>query len=90
MKLQREIQQYTEAIAQAADKKSEEAAAKDLKNSLNALFDERMKHRETEIEKLEKRLKDLRRKHDERMQRKNEIVDLKYKTIINKIKGFDF
>ncbi len=90
MQLQNDIRKFTNAVAKAKDKKSEEAASEDLKKALNDLFNERMTYREKEIEVLEKRLKELRRKHDERKQRKDEIVGLKFKTIINKIKGFDF
>ena len=54
MKLHRDIRTFTNAIAKAGDDKSAEAATKDLKDSLNELFDERMTYREKEIEGLEK------------------------------------
>jgi hypothetical protein len=89
-KLMSEITSSANAVAKAENSRAEENETKKLRESLAKLFDERIKRREHEIEALEKRFQDLKTKNEERKRKKDEIVDLKLKSVINEAKGFGF
>ena len=88
--LNKKIREFIEAVRGAADTQSEANATRDLRGSLAELFDERVKRRENEIDALKKRLQELQTKNEERKKKKDEIVDLKLKSIVNEAKGFGF
>ena len=88
--LNQKVRKFLAEVKQADDSQAEAAATKNLRETLVKLFDERMKHREKEIESLKKRLQELQSKNNARKNKRDEIVDLKLKSMVNEAKGFGF
>jgi hypothetical protein len=81
------------AAAALRDAKSEEArsaARKKLVDVLNNIFDEDMKKRATELQKVEDRVKKLRGLYDKRLDKQKEIVELQVKVLENEADGLGF
>ncbi len=75
-----------------AAKKGEQrrAAEKTLEEALELQFEARMRAREKELKKVEQRVKQLREQLDKRRDAKNEIIQLRLKTMINEVEGLGF
>ncbi|MDB4533868.1 hypothetical protein N9242_03280 [Vicingaceae bacterium] len=84
------LRKHVADIKAAADESSVRAVATELRETLNALFDFRMKRRQKEIEELQNRIAELKKLNEQRVSRKDEIVELKMKSVVNEAKGLGF
>lgn len=85
-KLQDAIGQLKMADGEEARKKSLEA----ISALVNAIFDEDMKRRQSEVDDIRDRVKRLKALIDLRKSSKDRIVDLQYKVQINEVEGLGF
>lgn len=88
-----EIQQYQEIVATLRSDKPEaekELARKQLSELLSVGFDRDLETRETDLKSLETRVEKLRAQLDKRKAAKQEIVDLRLKTIQNEADGLEY
>ncbi|MFO0789860.1 MAG: hypothetical protein U0805_10405 [Pirellulales bacterium] len=77
-------------LRDATTDEAKSAARKKLTALLNKTFDEDMKGRETELKKVEERVKKLRAQYQKRIDKKQEIVDLQLKVLENEADGLGF
>lgn len=85
-KLQDAIGQLKKAEGEDARKKSLET----ISTLVNAIFDEDMKRRQSEVDDIRDRVKRLKALIDRRKASKDRIVDLQYKVQINEVEGLGF
>jgi polyhydroxyalkanoate synthesis regulator phasin len=88
-----EIQQYQEIVTTLRSDKPEaekELARKQLSELLSVGFDRDLETRETDLKSLETRVQKLRAQLDKRKAAKQEIVDLRLKTIQNEADGLEY
>ncbi len=81
---------HVDAISKAGSKKEESKLIDELKTDLEDHFEARMDQRESQIEELQKRIEKLKSQLRERREAKDEIVELKLKTLVNEAKGLGF
>jgi general secretion pathway protein G len=89
----RQSQELTEAENELRDAKDDEAkmaARRKLADVLSRLFDDDLRHRKVEMDKIEERLSRLRDQLSRRQEKKQEIIDLQLKVIENEAVGLGF
>jgi hypothetical protein len=88
--LQRAIEQHSAAIRDAANDEQKAAASSELRAALAQHFEEDLKHRQQELDKVAERLEKLRAQLARRREKKDEIVDLQVKVVVNEAEGLGF
>ena len=88
--LQGQVRELVAKIKENDDSSKEAELRTELKSLLEKVFDARLTPREKQIKALEEQLAELRNSIDERKQRKDEIVELKLKSLVNQAKGLGF
>jgi hypothetical protein len=87
---QSEIHKLTRQLRDTEDEAKKPDLTKKLEAAVAKHFDEDMKVRETELTKLEERLKKLRGQLERRTKAKAEIIQLQLKVLINEAEGLGF
>jgi len=89
-KLEREAWNLSRQYRQTEDDKVKARLKEELKNLLDQVFDFRQMNRQEEIEKLEKRLAELKENNQKRLANKEEIVQRRLKQILGDEKGMEW
>lgn len=87
------MKQYQEVVSVLRSDKPDsekEAARKSLRDLLSTGFDQDLASRESELQDLESRVQKLRSQLDKRKAAKQEIIDLRLKTIQNEADGLEY
>src|SRR5262249_27895343 len=84
------LRQAADAVHNAKGDEKAGAGKKKLTTLIDKLFDEDMKQREKELADLEKRLSKLREQLERRRTKKQDIVDLQLKVVLNEADGLGF
>ena len=84
------LRQAAAALRDAKDDAAKTAAQGQLTELLDKVFEEDMQRREQELAQVEQRTKDLRALMGRRREKKNEIVDLQIKVLLNEADGLGF
>jgi hypothetical protein len=87
---QSEIAKLMHQLRETEDEEKKGELTKQLETAVAKHFDEDMKARQTELTKLEERLKKLRAQLDRRSKAKAEIIQLQIKVLINEAEGLGF
>jgi hypothetical protein len=85
-----EIRAAAAAVHNAEDEKSKRQAQDRLEDLLDRYFDNDIRRRERELEDIEQRLKKLEAALERRREKRNEIVDLQVKVLLNEADGLGF
>jgi len=84
------LRQAAAALRDAKDDAAKTAAQGQLTELLDKVFEEDMQRREQELAQVEQRTKDLRALMGRRREKKNEIVELQIKVLLNEADGLGF
>jgi hypothetical protein len=87
---QTEVNKLMKQLRETEDEAKKGELTKQLEAAVAKLFDEDLKARETELTKLEERLKKLRAQLDRRSKAKDEIIKLQIKVLQNEAEGLGF
>jgi hypothetical protein len=87
---QSEIRKLVNQLRETDDEAKKADLTKQLEAAVAKHFDEDMKTRETELTKLEERLKKLRAQLDRRAKAKAELIQLQVKVLVNEAEGLGF
>jgi hypothetical protein len=90
LELMAEQEKLLRALRKAEKSEDERQALEQLRDNLRAQFERRLKQREKQVEDLAQRLEKLREQLGERRRSKDEIVELRLRTIVNEAKGLGF
>ena len=85
-----DIDQLMKTLNNADDEAKKTDITKKLEEAVAKYFDEDMKARETELTKIEERVKKLASQLDRRRKAKSEIIQLQLKVLINEAEGLGF
>lgn len=89
-KLEREAWNLSRKYRQTEDDNEKVRLREELKSLLDQVFDYRQMNRQEEIEKLEKRLAELKENNQRRLANKNEIVQRRLKQLLGDEKGMEW
>lgn len=84
------LRQAAAALRDAKDEGAKTAAQGQLLELLNKVFEDDMHRREEELHQVEERTRNLRALMDRRREKKDEIVDLQIKVLLNEADGLGF
>jgi hypothetical protein len=84
------LREAAAAVRSAQDDEAREAASQRLHELLNKTFDADMERREEELAKIEQRLQALREQAARRLEKKDEIIELQTRVLINEADGLGF
>jgi hypothetical protein len=84
------LQGAVEKLKTAKEGPEKEAATKELTQLLDKSFTRDLERREHEVAEIETRIKKLREQIDKRKKAKDEIINLRLKTIVNETQGLGF
>ncbi|MEX2306357.1 MAG: hypothetical protein WD738_02120 [Pirellulales bacterium] len=84
------IRNAAEELNDAEDDDAKGKAEERLRELLSNYFEDDMARRQTELEDIEKRLSKLREQLDRRRTKKQDIIDLQVKVLINEAEGLGF
>ena len=88
-----QLQLQTRVLAhqlRTADESQQATVTRAMRKVLGELFERRMKQRESHLQQLEDRLTKLRAQFKRQLDAKNEVIDLRVKTLINEAQGIGF
>jgi hypothetical protein len=85
-----EVRRLVDQLRETEDDAKKADLTKQLQAAVSNYFDDDLKARETELAKLEERLRKLRTQLDRRRKAKSEIIDLQLKVLINEAEGLGF
>ena len=88
-----QLQSHTRVLAhqlRTADESQQATVTRAMRKVLGELFERRMKQRESHLQQLEDRLTKLRAQFKRQLDAKNEVIDLRVKTLINEAQGIGF
>lgn len=89
-KLEREAWNLSRQYRQTEDDKEKARLKEELKSLLDQVFDFRQMNRQEEIEKLEKRLAELKENNQKRLANKDEIIQRRLKQMLGDEKGMEW
>ncbi len=85
-----EIGRLVKELGETTEEAKKAEITKKLEAAVTKFFDEDQKVRETELAKLEERLKKLRAQLDRRSKAKADIIQLQLKVLVNEAEGLGF
>jgi hypothetical protein len=88
--LEARIHEAASKVRDAGDATSREKATKELTKLLDEYFEQDMKNRTQELTDIQKRLQNLQTQLDRRRAKKQEIIDLQAKVVLNEADGLGF
>jgi hypothetical protein len=84
------LQEAAAAVHHAKDDEARSAASERLQQLLHRTFDADMQRREQELARIEQRLQTLREQHARRQEKKDEIIELQTRVLLNEAEGLGF
>lgn len=88
--LESQSRELAQMYRQSDDDAEKERLRKEMEDLLNKLFDYRQVNRQDEMDRLEKKLAELKEANQERLENKSEIVERRLRELLGKQKGFEW